>query len=110
MGSAVVIVLLVASLIGLAVGGGNGRSARAIPVAQPAFTSTVARATKAAGGAAFTLVVRSPGLGCGSSTSDQASENQGSVDCVNQMMKYSTTTPGCPATGEPLTIQTPLTT
>jgi len=33
------------------------------------------------------------------------SVSQGSVDFVNQIMKYSTSTPGCPAVGEPLTIQ-----
>ena len=106
-GSAIVaFAVLVASLIGLTVVGGGGRSAPVIPLTQPAFTSTVLKATKAAGGAAFTLVVRSPGLGCRSSTSDQMSLNQGSVDFVNQVMKYSTSSPGCPAVEEPLTIQT----
>ena len=106
-GSAIVVLaLLVASLIGLTVVGGSGRSAPVIPLTQPAFTSNVLKAIRAAGGAAFTLVVRSPGLGCGSSTSDQMSVNQGSVDFVNQIMKYSTSSPGCPAVGEPLTIQT----
>jgi len=106
-GSAIVVlVLLVSSLIGLAVVGGRARSAPVPPLIQPAFTSTVLKATKAAGGAAFTLVVRSPGPGCGSSTNGQMSLTQGSIDFVNQIMRYSRSSPGCPAFVNPLTIQT----
>jgi hypothetical protein len=108
-GSAIVsFALLAVVLIGLTVVGGRGNSAPATPVAQPGFTKTVLKATKAAGGAAFTLVIRSPGTGCGSSsTSDRVSVNQGSVDFAKQIMEYSTASPGCPSVSEPLTIQTP---
>ena len=106
-GSAIVVLaLLVASLIGLTVVGGGSRSASAVPLTQPAFTSTVLKATKAAGGAAFILVARSPGPGCSSSSSDQTSVTRGSIDFVNQIMRYSASSPGCPAFADPLTIQT----
>ncbi len=109
-GSAIVVIaLLVVSLIGLLVAGGRGKSAvPTIPLSQPAFAGKVLKATRAAGGAAFTLVIRSPGLGCSSSTSSHMSVNHGSMDFVNHIMKYSTSIPGCPSDEEPLiTIQTP---
>jgi hypothetical protein len=108
-GSAIVfIALLLAVPIGFLVVGSSGRSGSPVPVTGPGFTKTVLKATKAAGGAAFTLVVRSPGAGCGSpTTGDQVNVNRGSVNFVKQIMEYSTASPGCPAASEPLTIQTP---
>jgi hypothetical protein len=104
----VFIALLLVVLIGLIVVGSSGPSVSPGPVTGPGFTKTVLNATRAADGATFTLVVRSPGAGCGSpTTSDQVSVNRGSVNFVNQIMEYSTTSPGCPAASEPLTIQTP---
>jgi hypothetical protein len=107
--SAVVFMALVTVvLIGLTVVGSGGKAASPVPMTGPGFTRTVLNATKAAGGAAFTLVVRSPGLGCGlPNRRDQVSASQGSVNFVNQIMEYSTTSPGCPAVSDPLTIQTP---
>jgi hypothetical protein len=105
-GSAIVVLaVLVASLIGLTVVGVGSRSAPVIPLTQPAFTSTVLKAIKAAGGAAFTLVARSPGPSCSSSSNDQTSVTHGSIDFVNQIMKYSRSSPGCPTFANPLTIQ-----
>jgi hypothetical protein len=108
-GSAIIFMaLLVVVLIGFTVVGSGGKSASPAPMTGPGFTKTVLNATKAADGAAFTLVIRSPGLGCGSPpTSDQVSMNRGSVNFVKQIMGYSTTAPGCPAASEPLRIQTP---
>jgi hypothetical protein len=108
-GSAIVFVaVLMVILIVFTVVGSGGKSAFPAPMTGPGFTKTVLNATKAAGGAAFTLVIRSPGLGCGSpNTSDQVSMNRGSVNFVKQIMEYSTTAPGCPAASEPLRIQTP---
>lgn len=108
MGSAIVFIcLLLVILIGLTVVGGRGNSASTIPMTQPGFARTVLKATKAASGAAFTVVIRSPGAGCGSpGTSDQVSVNQGSVNFVTQVMEYSTTSQGCSAVSEPLTMQT----
>jgi hypothetical protein len=109
-GSAILfIALLLVLLFGLTVFRSSGPSASPVPVTGPGFTKTVLKATKAAGGAAFTSVIRSPGAGCGSptTTSDQVSMNRGSVNFAKQIVEYSTTSPGCPTASEPLTIQTP---
>jgi len=102
--SVAILALLVVSLIGLMVAGGSDKAPPVIPLSQPAFASTVVEQARAAGGADFTLVVRSPGIGCGSS--NQMSVNRGSVDFVNRIIRYSTSIPGCPAIAQPPTIQT----
>ncbi len=108
LGSGIVVaVLAVMSLVGFAVSGSGNAVLPVIPLAQPAFASTVIKATTTARGASFTLVDRVPLPECTSSTGPQAVVYGGSIDFVHRAMTYSAVDSACPTLPDPLTILTP---
>ena len=108
LGSGIVVgVVALVGLVGLATAGGGSRTAPVIPLAQPAFASTVLKATAAADGASFTLVDRGGPAACPSNPGPQVVIFRGSVDFARQVMSYSSVDRSCPVIPRPLTILTP---
>ena len=111
LGSGIVVaVVALFGLVVLAVSGSGDAALPVIPLAQPAFASTVLKSTTAAGGASFTLIDRVPLSACASVTGPQLVVYRGSIDFVRRVMVYSAGDSSCPTLPEPLTIQTPMAT
>ncbi len=108
LGSGIVVaVLAVVGLAGLAIAGSGDAVLPVIPFAQPAFASTVIKATTTARGGSFTLVDQEPLTACTSSTETQVVVYRGSIDFVHRAMAYSAVDSACSRLPDPLTIQTP---